>query len=80
MRPISCDWRKVCHLNPDVQAKLTRIADASGSNGEILAREAIERFVDYDEWFIREVEKGLAQIERGEVLSHAEVGMRLESC
>jgi predicted transcriptional regulator len=29
-----------------------------------LAREAIERFADYDDWFVREVEKGLAQIDR----------------
>jgi predicted transcriptional regulator len=34
--------------------------------------------VDYDEWFIREVEKGLAQIERGELLTHEQVGERLE--
>ncbi len=66
------------HLNPDVQAKLSRLAAARGSHAEILAREAIEHFVDY-EWFIREVEKGLAQIERGDVLSHAEVGARLET-
>jgi predicted transcriptional regulator len=66
------------HLNPEVQAKLSRLADARGSDAEILAREAIERFVDYDEWFIREVEKGLAQIDRGQVLSHEEVGKRLE--
>jgi predicted transcriptional regulator len=65
-------------LNPDVQAKRSRLADARGSDAEMLAREAIERFVDYDEWFIREVEKGLAQIERGQVLSHKEVGARLE--
>jgi predicted transcriptional regulator len=32
----------------------------------------------YDEWFIREVEKGVAQIERGEVLTHEAVGARLE--
>jgi len=44
----------------------------------MLAREAIERFVDYDEWFIREVEKGVAQIDRGQLLSHEEVGKRLE--
>jgi predicted transcriptional regulator len=43
-----------------------------------LAREAIERLVDYDDWFVREVEKGLAQIERGKILSHDEVGARLE--
>ena len=66
------------HLNPDVQDKLTRIAAARGSDAEGLAREAIERFVDYDEWFIHEVEKGLASAGRGELLSHAEVGVRLE--
>ena len=66
------------HLNPDVQDKLSRIAAARGSNAERLAREAIERFVNYDEWFIREVEKGLAAADRGELLTHEEVGMRLE--
>jgi predicted transcriptional regulator len=65
------------YLKPDVQAKLIRLAQARGSNPDILASEAIEHFVDYDEWFVREVEKGLAQIDRGEVLSHAEVGERL---
>ena len=65
------------HLNPDVQAKLARLAAQRGRDAETLAREAIERFVDYDEWFIEEVEKGLAQIERGEVLTHEEVGARL---
>jgi predicted transcriptional regulator len=40
-------------------------------------QEAVERFMDYDEWFIREVEKGLAQIDAGELLEHEEVGNRL---
>jgi predicted transcriptional regulator len=66
------------HLNPDVQAKLLRIAAARGSDAELVAREAIEHFVDYDDWFIREVESGLAQIENGAVLSHEEVGTRVE--
>jgi predicted transcriptional regulator len=65
------------HLSPNVEAKLARIASERGRNAEALAREAIERLVDYDEWFIKEVEKGLAQIDRGEVLSHAEVGERV---
>lgn len=66
------------HLKPDLQAKLSRLAAARGSDAEILVREAVERLVDYDEWFLREVEEGLAQIKRGEVLSHAEAGTRLE--
>lgn len=65
-------------LSPDLQAKLTRIAQERGTDPQALAREAIERMVEYDDWFVREVEKGLAQIERGETLSHEEVGARLE--
>ena len=65
-------------LSADLQAKLTRIAQERGTDAEALAREAIERMVDYDDWFVREVEKGLAQIERGETLSHEDVGARLE--
>src|SRR5260370_16042628 len=57
------------HLNPDLQAKLAKLAAQRGREPETLAKEAIQRFVDYDEWFIEEVEKGLAQIESGEVLS-----------
>jgi hypothetical protein len=34
--------------------------------------------VDYHDWFIREVEKGLAQIERQQTLAHEEVGVRIE--
>ena len=66
------------HLNPDLQAKLTRLAAECGRDTQTLAQEAIQRFVDYDEWFIREVEKGLTQIEQGKVLTHEEVGARME--
>jgi len=64
-------------LSPELQAKLTRIARDRGTEEEAVAREAIERLVDYDDWFVREVEKGLTQIERGETLSHEAVGKRL---
>jgi len=33
---------------------------------------------DYERWFIREVEKGLAAAERGELLEHEEVVERIE--
>jgi predicted transcriptional regulator len=66
------------HLNPDMEAKLARLAAEQGRNTEALVQEAIARFVDYDEWFIREVEKGLASADRGELLTHEDVGARLE--
>lgn len=49
------------------------------SNAELLAREAIERLVEHDEWFIREVNKGIAAADRGELFSHEEVERRLKT-
>ena len=66
------------NLSPELQAKLERVAEQQGRNTQSLIREAVERLLGYDEWFVREVEKGLAQIERGEILDHKEVGIRLE--
>lgn len=68
----------VVRLSPELQAKLDRLAAQQGRDTESLVHETLERLVDYDEWFIREVEKGLAQVERGEVLEHEEVGARIE--
>jgi predicted transcriptional regulator len=65
-------------LPADLQAKLTRLAQARGTDPEALAREAIERLVDYDDWFVREVEKGLGQVESGDTMSHEDVGARLD--
>lgn len=66
------------NLNPDLQARLAHLAAQQGRDTEALAREAIERLVDYDEWFVREVETGLTQIEQGKVLTHEQVGVRIE--
>lgn len=64
-------------LSPDQQAKLARLAQERGTDAQALAREAIERLLDYDDWFVREVEKGLSQVDSGRTLSHEEVGSRL---
>jgi plasmid stabilization system protein ParE/predicted transcriptional regulator len=61
-------------LSAELQATLARVAQQRGTD---LAREAIERLVDYDDWLVREVEKGLAQIAADHTLTHDEVGARL---
>lgn len=38
--------------------------------------QAIERFLGYEEWFVREVEAGLKEASRGEVASQEEVAAR----
>jgi predicted transcriptional regulator len=60
-------------LKPDLEAKLTRLASQQGRNSEALVVEAVERMVNYDEWFLQEVEKGLAAADRGEFVEHEDV-------
>lgn len=53
------------HLFPNREGKLALAAKRRGVSIEVLVREVIERTVAHDEWFIREVEVGLAQIDTG---------------
>lgn len=81
----SVDWRRSAvhwksmelHLSSELEGKLAAAASRRGVSVEVLAREALERAVDYDDWFLREVETGLAQVEDGQTLTHEAVGTRL---
>jgi predicted transcriptional regulator len=66
------------HLSPDLQAKLAQLASQQGRDSEALVVEAVQRMVAYDDWFIREVEKGIAAADRGEFIEHDEVRKRIE--
>lgn len=66
-------------LKPDLQAKLSRLAAQQGQATETLVVEALERLVNYDEWFLREVDKGLAAAEHGDLVDHAEVRKMIDS-
>jgi predicted transcriptional regulator len=65
-------------LPRELNAKLSRMATQRGRAPASLVQEAVARLVDYDAWFLREVDKGLAQIEGGALLEHEEVGRRIE--
>jgi predicted transcriptional regulator len=60
-------------LNPDLQAKLARLANEQGRPSEALVVEAVERLVNYDEWFLREVDLGLKAADQGRLIDHADV-------
>jgi len=66
-------------LSPELQAKLDRIASQQGRDSKSLVHEAVERLVGYDEWFLRQVEIGLAQADCGELLEDNEVAARMEN-
>ena len=66
-------------LSPDLSGRLARLVQERGVALEQLVREAIERLIDHDDWLVREVEKGLTQVESGQTLTHAEVRARLRT-
>jgi len=67
------------HLSPELEGQLQRIAAEQGRDAESLVFEAVERLVGHEEWFVREVEQGLAAADRGEFIEHAEVGKLIDS-
>ena len=60
-------------LTPDLQAKLARLAAEQGRAAESIVVEAVEKMLNYDDWFRREVEVGIAAAERGELHKHDEI-------
>jgi len=44
-----------------------------------LIQEAIERLVDNDEWFLNEVQQGLAAADRGEFIDHDKIRDLIDS-
>ena len=67
------------HLTAELEDKLTRLAAEQGRNAQALVQEAVERFVKFDEWFVREVEKGLEAADRGEFVEHGEIGKLIDT-
>ena len=72
-------WTMEVQLTSDQQAKLTRMATEQGRAEETLVQEAVERFLNYDEWFSREVDKGLAAADRGEFVEHDDIRKMIDS-
>jgi len=66
-------------FTPEQQAKLSRMAAAQGRAAETLVQEAVERLLNYDDWFLREVEKGLAAADRGEFVEHDDIRKMIDN-
>jgi predicted transcriptional regulator len=65
-------------LNPELQARLTRVASENNRGVEEYVQQLVEHYLDHDEWFRQQVKKGLHQLDRGEFVSHEEVGTSLK--
>jgi predicted transcriptional regulator len=59
-------------FTPDQQAKLSRMAAEQDRAAESLVQKAVDRLLSYEEWFSKEVDKGLAA-DKGEFVEHDDV-------
>jgi predicted transcriptional regulator len=65
-------------LTPEEEARLVELAARDGRTAGDLVREAIRRYVEDDAKFIAAVMDGLASLDRGEFVSHEDVGKRID--
>jgi predicted transcriptional regulator len=66
------------HFSPDLETKLNRVAAENSSDTDRYVQQLVEHYVDHDAWFRQKVGKGLESLDRGEYLTHEEVGERIE--
>jgi predicted transcriptional regulator len=65
-------------LAPELEARLARIASEAGKAANQVVQGLVADYLEHDEWFKREVQKGLASLDDGKFLSHEEVGLQIE--
>lgn len=66
------------HLTPELEAKVARSAAQQGRDPEELVQDAVAQYLDEETRFIEAVKRGEAALDRGEYLTHEQVGERLE--
>jgi len=59
-------------LDPQLKAKLGRLADGTRRSRSFLAAEAVETYVDRELAIIEGIERGLADVDDGRTVSHEE--------
>ena len=65
------------HFDPDVQAKLTQRATQQGRNPDEVVQDVVASYFEEEDRFIEAVKRGEAALERGEFLTHEQMGERL---
>lgn len=66
------------HFAPELQAKLDRVAAENRRDADEYVQQLVESYLDHDAWFRQKVSASLDKLEAGEVISHEDVGARLQ--
>ena len=65
-------------LAPELEAKINLIASQTGKGPSQVVQELVANYLDHDQWFRQGVEEGIASLDRGESVSHDEVGRQIK--
>ena len=63
-------------LDNDTLGRIDGLANTLSRSRSWVINQAIERFLDYEEWFVQEVKDGLDEVGRGEIATDEEVAAR----
>jgi len=63
-------------MDEDILSRIDGLATELKRSRSWVIKEAIERFLDYEEWYIQEVRKGIDEVSRGEIATPEEVRYR----
>jgi predicted transcriptional regulator len=66
------------HVTGELEAKLTQSAAKQGRNPDELVQDVLTRYLEEEARFIEAVKQGEDALERGEYLTHEQVGERLQ--
>ena len=65
-------------LRPELQERLDQIASQSGRTAGQIVQQLVEEFLDHDQWFREEVQKGLKELDEGEFILHDDLAAQIK--
>lgn len=65
-------------LPKSLARRVAKLSIATRRTPEAVLKTALNRGLDYEEWFLSQVNSGLAEADRGDLISHEEVKADLD--
>ena len=65
-------------LTPEQEAELKKVASSKGRDANQLAQDVLRLYMENEARFIEAVRRGLESLDRGEFVTHEDVGARIE--
>ena len=60
-------------VEPNVKKRLEKLARSTGRSRSFLAAQALNAYLDVNEWQVADIKRAIASLDRGEGISHKDV-------